>query len=796
MAHRLHRLLQIAVIIATTLVTPAGAQVDARNVDQVLATAGRSVAEGRVKEGIDRLAALFLKIDPAKDPGLYWRTGAALVEILSRTENHSDAGRVLSALLSSKVAETDPALSQWMLFYFGRNLAYGGNPREGERHLRAVTAGDARHVLVPAQRAAAIVLSNIEIGRENFGQAAIWMRRAVIGTLVDKGAGSDEIVDVLTSYASYLIATRRLPEAYNLFMKLIPFYDSQPVLRGPRSLHFVSRLLRTLTDVGDFQAADTTYNALKDIAATFDVVAASVRETLFFQELYQLARAHSRTGQGPITERLKQTAASYPDFIREPRSRVVFSFFALLAGDVDLADRFISAGDASTPSSDAENAAYEVILKSFIAARRDKSEQSVALARDGLDRIRLFHQRFENESSARLPAITSEERLVLSLIIGWNATRISTFDQADTLFQLQQFLVRDKGKLGLHARTARQALKSDLQREDIRTRDRLRELRDTMMDEATEALLARALPIRSYSRAANNDYAFLTRLEEIEDKIANADDQLDRGAADFSKASADSPVQLGAVQRLLRPSEAVVLHLWAGGAGLVTTCITSDAWTFHVKGVDKSELQRFIIDEKLLSAAVRARHRPSVALDASFPGESAHRLYQALLGGIEPCLRNKTHLLLATDPDFFALPWNALLTKPPSGDQEFRHRDAPWLAKSYALSLLPSVRSLHQLRAMLPPSRARETFLGVGDPDFKGIPDQATEIALAPLFVSRGVANREAIAALPRLPDSADELRVIAKALGSSSSDLLLGRERSEERRVGKECRSRWSPYH
>src|SRR5712664_3629468 len=25
---------------------------------------------------------------------------------------------------------------------------------------------------------------------------------------------------------------------------------------------------------------------------------------------------------------------------------------------------------------------------------------------------------------------------------------------------------------------------------------------------------------------------------------------------------------------------------------------------------------------------------------------------------------------------------------------------------------------------------------------------------------------------------------------------LLLGRRRSEERRVGKECRSRWSPYH
>ena len=32
--------------------------------------------------------------------------------------------------------------------------------------------------------------------------------------------------------------------------------------------------------------------------------------------------------------------------------------------------------------------------------------------------------------------------------------------------------------------------------------------------------------------------------------------------------------------------------------------------------------------------------------------------------------------------------------------------------------------------------------------------------------------------------------------ISGSSSDKLLKKLRSEERRVGKECRSRWSPYH
>ena len=38
---------------------------------------------------------------------------------------------------------------------------------------------------------------------------------------------------------------------------------------------------------------------------------------------------------------------------------------------------------------------------------------------------------------------------------------------------------------------------------------------------------------------------------------------------------------------------------------------------------------------------------------------------------------------------------------------------------------------------------------------------------------------------------------VIATALKNPSITRVLGAEhRSEERRVGKECRSRWSPYH
>src|SRR5262249_15265216 len=254
--------------------------------------------------------------------------------------------------------------------------------------------------------------------------------------------------------------------------------------------------------------------------AGVDIVANSVREEIFFQELYQLARApHPATGPNPIIDRLKQIVSQYPDFLKLPRNRVVFSYFALFAGDIDLADQFNSAVEMSAPL-DEQFAAYEIVLKSFIAARRNKFDESITLARKALERIRIFHQRFENESSSRLPAISLEERTILSLILGFGAAHASTFDQANSLFQLEQYLTRDKGKLGLNARVALQALKSDLQREDIRSRDRLQSLRDKIMEEAVDALLARVLPIRDsrqFSAGETNDYASLLRLEELED---------------------------------------------------------------------------------------------------------------------------------------------------------------------------------------------------------------------------------------------------------------------------------------
>ena len=56
-------------------------------------------------------------------------------------------------------------------------------------------------------------------------------------------------------------------------------------------------------------------------------------------------------------------------------------------------------------------------------------------------------------------------------------------------------------------------------------------------------------------------------------------------------------------------------------------------------------------------------------------------------------------------------------------------------------------------------------------------------------------ANQEAAQAPPSPRSVADD-RVVGGACGKRECECLTGDGRSEERRVGKECRSRWSPYH
>jgi CHAT domain-containing protein/tetratricopeptide (TPR) repeat protein len=762
----------LIIFLALTPFLPCYAQTQSQ-ADQQIIAAIQSVSQGHVLAGLDRLEALQLQIDPQKDDVLYWRAGSTLLELLGEIEDTRRASTVSQALFASKVWTKQPAFRQWLQFYIGRNLFYSRNYDQAQTFLRSLTAEDARRVLTPAQRAGAIILSKIAIQRGEMTQAGIWMRRAVIALSTDNGAGSEEMLDVLTEYAHYLEQSRRLIESYALFVRLAPTYDKYYSHHSPKYLRFQGLFLDTLSEIGDFAAAWPLYNRLKDNASGADLVAPSVQNILFVDKLYQL----SLSDHAEAEHQLRQLIDAHSPLLTEPINRVIFAFFAIISGDVELAEHF----DLSSEKSDVMTAGYQDILDSYIAARRDKFDTALPLLRAGIEQLLKYQRRFETETAGRSPAFTLEERGILSAILALDVSHAKTVDDLSMMFELGQLLNRDRSKLGLDENVSRRKVKSELQREDIRTRDRLRDLRDRLMSESVETILGRVLPIRSGSVSKYDDASFMSRLEDIEDKILNADEQL--GSSQESLASwEDRPIDLSQAQKLLKPSEALIMHNDIDGVGLLTQCIDSNNWTFSLNMPETDQRKQFIIDYKLMMSAMRSSNEPSPVLDAStagFPFSSSARLFQLFFGGIDSCLKGKTNILLATDPDFFTLPWNALLTASPDENQEFRFREAPWLSRIYAFSLLPSVRSLELLREELPKSRARERFLGIGNPDFRGTEHSVP--LLGPLFASRGVANKDAIRALPRLPESEAELRSEASVLGAKDTELLLGAHATEQ---------------
>jgi CHAT domain-containing protein len=106
------------------------------------------------------------------------------------------------------------------------------------------------------------------------------------------------------------------------------------------------------------------------------------------------------------------------------------------------------------------------------------------------------------------------------------------------------------------------------------------------------------------------------------------------------------------------------------------------------------------------------------------------------------------------------------------------HRDVSWLARDYAITVLPAVTSLRALRQTAKPPEAPDPFLGIGDPELQGRPGADRGIKLASLF--RGaLANVDDVRKLEALPETADELRTIAKILGAGDNGLLLGERAS-----------------
>ena len=148
-----------------------------------------------------------------------------------------------------------------------------------------------------------------------------------------------------------------------------------------------------------------------------------------------------------------------------------------------------------------------------------------------------------------------------------------------------------------------------------------------------------------------------------------------------------------------------------------------------------------------------------------------------------------------------ALPFHLLVTDAPAvsmpavedsftAAEAIVYRNADWLIKRQAVTVLPSIASLKALRGSDRTTPARKPLIGFGDPLFR--PDQLGRpliAADAQKLVTRaytdfwrgiGVDRARLSDALPPLPETAVELAAVAAKVGATPSDIHLGADASE----------------
>ncbi|MCP5368220.1 MAG: tetratricopeptide repeat protein [Hyphomicrobiales bacterium] len=294
----------------------------------------------------------------------------------------------------------------------------------------------------------------------------------------------------------------------------------------------------------------------------------------------------------------------------------------------------------------------------------------------------------------------------------------------------------------------------------------------------TDLALTEALAQPPAQRDAAREDDLRRGLSALDREIAFADRELAVKFPAYRALANPEPLTLDQARALLGPDEAL----------MVVIPDQARTYAFMVRH-DRSLMAVTTLGAEDLDDVVREMRDtldPTgvVTVDdiRPFDVETAHELYDTLFGAFADMLTGVRHLFVVPDGGLRSLPLGVLVTDKPQGpvDDFDAYRRVPWLARKYALTVLPSVASLRSLRLFAGRARASRPFTGIGDPAFGGRPGAARGLKAAKLFTARGLADTRAVAALPRLPDTADELRAIAQALGAGDQALVLGTRATE----------------
>jgi CHAT domain-containing protein/tetratricopeptide (TPR) repeat protein len=292
--------------------------------------------------------------------------------------------------------------------------------------------------------------------------------------------------------------------------------------------------------------------------------------------------------------------------------------------------------------------------------------------------------------------------------------------------------------------------------------------------DADEAAILKSVTQPPDKRDPKAEAARRANADGIRQRLTQLDADLAAKFPAYAELASPTPISIAETQNLLVPNQALIVYAVGTNESYIAVVNHNSAGIFGVP-----------IGAQALSAAVK-KLRDSLDPEGKtsvppFEASMAFQLYQQFFAPAEPALKGVTQLYVVTDGALESLPLGVLLTGKPAADTlsvPGQLRAAPWLARRYPVSVLPSVSSLKVLRQFASAAHAPQPYMGFGDPVLKPQPGGdrgAPPLARGVQSVYRGDAVDQAeLRDLPSLPETAGELQAEAKLFQAAPDSVLL----------------------
>lgn len=382
----------------------------------------------------------------------------------------------------------------------------------------------------------------------------------------------------------------------------------------------------------------------------------------------------------------------------------------------------------------------------------------------------------------RSNAPTARERYITALDAAANAGALDRAAAGDEAFMVVQRMMQTTTGAALRQTSVRLSAHGGPLAAEIRDAQDL-----SSQLQAVQKQLIASLDADNKGDHAEQRNALRARRDKLAGHLATAQQRIDREFPGYAELIRPQPMSIAKVRGQLAADEAMLV-IFTGATESWIWAVSRDAAEWHRVPMGRDAVAQAVksLRKSLDLAAIAAGNVKAFDLGA------AYKLYRAFFGPVQNVLNGKRHLMAVAAGPLTGLPLHVLVTEPPAEASGFDHlaayRSAAWLARRYAITTPPAVASLRALKQFAASAAASQPMIGFGDPVFNPAARKAGSrharraVTLDTASFYRGAHPDLAVLrrALPQLPETADELRAVARFLGAPDRDLVLGTHASE----------------